>query len=42
MRRDYDQLPKEIREQGMDFHWDKNKLWALDIPIEEMEVSLLE
>ena len=42
MRRDYDELPKEIREEGIDFHWDKYKLWALDIPIEDMDVSLLE
>jgi hypothetical protein len=42
MRRDYNELPKEIKEQGMDFHWDKNKLWELDIPVEEMDVSLLE
>lgn len=42
MRKDYNELPKEIQEQGFDFHWDKNKLWALDIPIEDMDVSFLE
>ena len=42
MRRDYAQLPKEIREQGFDFHWDKNKLWVLDIPIEDIDVSELD
>ena len=42
MRRDYNELPKEIQENGFDFHWDKYKLWALDIPVEDMDVSLLE
>lgn len=42
MRRDYNELPKEIQENGFDFHWDKNKLWALDIPVEDMDVTLLE
>lgn len=43
MRRDYNELPKEIRDQGLDFHWDKNKLWALEnIPIEDIEVSEIE
>jgi len=39
MRRDYKQLPKEIREHGMDFHWDNQKMWLLDIPVEEIDVS---
>ncbi|MFA5155052.1 MAG: hypothetical protein WC453_01315 [Patescibacteria group bacterium] len=42
MRRDYDTLPPEIREQGVDFHWDNRKIWALDLPVEEIETSLLE
>lgn len=43
MRRDYDQLPEEIRDQGMDFHWDKNKLWALGgVPIEDIDISEIE
>ena len=42
MRKDYNELPEEIRKQRMDFHWDKQKLWVLDIPIEDMDVSLLE
>lgn len=42
MRKDYEDLPKEIQENGFDFHWDKQKLWALDIPTEEIDVSLLE
>ena len=39
MRRDYNQLPKEIREHGLDFHWDNQKVWALNIPVEEINVS---
>lgn len=42
MRRDYNDLPKEIQEEGMDFHWDNQKMWSLDIPIEEMDVGKLE
>jgi hypothetical protein len=42
MRRDYDQLPKEIREQGMDFHWSNQKVWDLDIPVEELDIYELE
>lgn len=41
MRRDYNELPKEIQKNGFDFHWDKHKLWALDIPVEYLDVSLL-
>ena len=41
MRRDYNELPKEIQENGFDFHWNKEKLWALDVPITEINVSLL-
>ncbi len=42
MRKDFDKLPKEIQEHGMDFHWDNKKLWSLDIPIEDIDVSELE
>jgi len=42
IRRDYNQLPKEIREQGMDFHWSNQKVWDLDVPVEEMDVCALE
>ncbi|MBU1083038.1 ParB/RepB/Spo0J family partition protein [Patescibacteria group bacterium] len=42
MRRDHNDLPKEIQEEGMDFHWDNQKMWSLDIPIEEMDVCKLE
>lgn len=42
MRKDYHKLPEEIREHGYDFHWDNEKVWALDIPVQEISVSELE
>lgn len=42
MRRDFHQLPKEIQEHGMDFHWSNEKIWTLDVPVEEIDVSELE
>ena len=35
-------LPKIIQEAGFDFWWDIKKVWALDYPIEEMNVLELE
>lgn len=35
-------LPKIIKEVGFDFHWSEEKVWVLDIPIEEMDISELE
>ena len=39
MRKDHHQLPKKIQEEGFDFHWDNEKVWILDIPTEEVNVS---
>ena len=35
-------LPKIIENIGFDFHWDEEKVWTLDVPIEEMSISELE
>jgi hypothetical protein len=35
------QLPDLIRNHGFSFSWDTGKVWALDLPIEEMHVSEL-
>jgi hypothetical protein len=35
------QTPKIIEEVGFDFHWNVEKVWALDIPVEEMEIREL-
>lgn len=36
------ELPKIIEEVGFDFHWKESKVWALDLPVEEMPISELE
>lgn len=35
-------LPKIIKEVGFDFHWSEKKVWALDVPVEEVDISELE
>lgn len=35
-------LPKIIEEVGFDFHWSEEKVWALDVPVEEMDIKDLE
>ena len=35
-------LPKIIEDVGFDFHWSEKKVWALDIAVEEMDISELE
>ena len=35
-------LPDIIKEVGFDFHWEEEKVWALDLPVEEIPVSDLE
>jgi len=35
-------LPQVIKEVGFDFHWSNEKVWNLDIRIEEMVMSELE
>ncbi len=34
--------PKIIQEVGFYFDWDEKKVWALKLPIENMEISYLE
>ena len=34
-------LPDIIREVGFEFRWDNQKVWALEIPVEEMPASEL-
>jgi len=36
MRKD---IPKVIKDVGFDFSWDNKKVWALDIPVTEMEIG---
>ena len=33
--------PKVIREVGFDFSWDPEKVWAFDVPVEEMPIGEL-
>jgi len=35
-------LPKIIEEVGFDFSWSERKVWALDIPIEKIDIKELE
>lgn len=35
-------LPKIIKEVGFDFHWSEKKVWALDVPVEEVDILELE
>ena|SRR3989344_1698235 len=35
-------LPKIIEEVGFDFHWSEEKVWALDVPVEDMDITELE
>lgn len=35
-------MPDIIKEVGFDFHWKEEKVWALDLPIEEMSLTNLE
>ncbi len=35
-------LPKIIEEVGFDFHWSEEKVWKLNVPVEEMPISELE
>jgi hypothetical protein len=34
-------LPKIIKEVGFDFSWDESKVWALDYPVEEIDINEL-
>lgn len=35
-------LPKIIEEVGFDFNWSEEKVWALDVPVEEIDIKDLE
>lgn len=35
-------VPQIIRDVGFDFSWSEEKVWALDVPVEEMSISELE
>lgn len=35
-------LPEIIKEVGFDFRWSEEKVWALDVPVEEMNIKELE
>lgn len=35
-------LPKIIKDVGFDFNWKEEKVWALDIPVKEMDIKKLE
>lgn len=33
------ELPAIIKEVGFNFHWEESKVWALDLPVEEMPID---
>ena len=35
------ELPKIIKDVGFEFSWDEPKVWALDIPVEEIPIKEL-
>lgn len=35
-------LPKIIKKVGFNFHWEEEKVWNLDLPMEEMDIKELE
>ena len=35
-------LPKIIEEVGFDFSWSEKKVWALDVPVEKIDIKRLE
>ena len=36
------QLPQIIEDVGFDFQWDNNKVWGLNVPVEDISISDLE
>lgn len=36
MKREFPQIIKDV---GFDFSWDERKVWALDVPVEEMPIA---
>ena len=35
-------IPPIIQEVGFDFHWSEEKVWALDVPVEQMDIHELD
>jgi hypothetical protein len=35
------EIPQIIKDVGFDFHWSEEKVWSLDIPIEEISIEEL-
>lgn len=35
-------IPESVLKYGLDFDWDEKDVWALDYPIEDMEIEMLE
>ena len=35
-------IPESVLKYGFDFDWDEKDVWALDYPIEDMEIEMLE
>jgi uncharacterized ParB-like nuclease family protein len=35
------EVPQIIKDVGFDFLWDERKVWALDLPVEEMDINEL-
>lgn len=31
--------PKSVKEAGLDFYWDPERVWKLDFPVEEMDID---
>lgn len=36
-----EQVPQIIKDVGFDFDWDEKKVWALDVPTEEINIEAL-
>jgi len=35
-------IPEIIKKVGFDFHWSEEKVWKLDVPVEEIDIKELE
>ena len=35
----WEDIPQIIKDVGFDFSWESKKVWALDIPVEEMDMQ---
>ncbi|HEV7702528.1 MAG TPA: hypothetical protein VGO63_03765 [Candidatus Paceibacterota bacterium] len=42
MRVPINQLPEIIQNHGFDFHWDNEKVWSLDVTLEDIDIAELE